>query len=90
MADLTFEMNDMKKQHKLTWTPVVEEKFAVLKSKFSEAPVRCYPDYTSEEPFILDTDFSKTNMAAVLSQVQQGGEKFIGAGARKCNQAEQN
>jgi len=29
-------------------------------------------------------------MAAILSQKQEGEERFIGAGARKCNQAEKN
>ena len=55
-----------------------------------EAPLWSYPDYTSTEPFILDTDWSKTNMVAILSQVQGGEEKFIGVGARKCCGAEQN
>ncbi len=90
VADLTFEMNEMKKDAKLNWKPEAEEKFRILKEKFQEAPLRAYPDYTSPEPFILDTDFSKTNVAAILSQKQNGEEKFIGAAARKCNQAEQN
>ena len=67
-----------------------EKKFQALKDHFTDAPLRSYPDYTSDEPFILDTDWSKTNMAAILSQVQGGEEKFIGAGARKCCGAEQN
>jgi len=90
VADLTYEMNDMKKGAQLQWTSEVREKFETLKKRFAEAPLRSYPDYSSDTPFILDTDFSKTNMAAVLSQVQRGEEKFIGAGARKCNTAERN
>ena len=69
----------MKKHPKSKWTPDTEKKFQALKAHFTEAPLRSDPDYTSEEPFILDTDWSKTNMAAILSQVQ-GGEEFIGAG----------
>ena len=90
VADLTYEMNEMKNGAKLTWTEKAAQKFQDLKARFREAPLRSYPRYESEEPFILDTDFSKTNLAAILSQVQDGQEKFIGAGARKCNQAEQN
>ena len=80
IAELTFEMNSMRKHLKPKWTPDTEKKFQTLKAHFTEAPLRSYPDYTSEEPFILDTDWSKTNMAAILSQVQGGEEKFIGAG----------
>ena len=90
IAELTFEMNDMKKGSGLKWDAKVEQKFEQLKKRFESAPLRCYPDYTSEEPFILDTDFSSTALAAVLSQIQEGKESFIGAGARKCNKAEQN
>ena len=66
VADLTFEMNDMKKENKLEWTPGVIEKFELLKQKFREQPLRSYPDYSSDKPFIFDTDFSKTNMADAL------------------------
>jgi len=90
VADLTFEMNDMKKENKLKWTPEVIRKFEKLKERFSEQPLHSYPDYSSDKPFILNTDFSKTNMAAILSQEQNCEERFIGACARKCNQSEQN
>ncbi len=90
VADLTYEMNEMKKAVKLTWTEKAVEKFELLKARFKAAPLRSYPNYESGEPFILDTDFSKTNLAAILSQKQGSSEKFIGAGARKCNKAEQN
>jgi hypothetical protein len=83
IAELTFEMNDMKKGGGLKWDANVEQKFEQLKKRFESAPLRCYPDYTSEEPFILDTDFSSTALAAVLSQIQEGKESFVGAGARK-------
>jgi len=69
---------------------LAEEKFNQLKERFRAAPLQGYPDYSSPGPFILDTDFSKTNLAAILSQEQEGVEPFLGAGARKCNAAEQN
>ena len=90
IADLTYEMNQMKKENKLVWTPEVQEKFETLKRSFNKAPLRSYPDYGSAKPFILDTDFSSTNLAAILSQEQDGQERFIGACARKCNRAEFN
>jgi hypothetical protein len=90
IAELTFEMNDMKKGNKLQWNDKVIAKFETLKKRFAAAPLRRYPDYTTQKPFILDTDFSSTAMAAILSQEQDGEERFIGAGARKCNKAEQN
>merc|ERR1711994_1220696 len=44
----------------------------------------------SEEPFILDTDWSSTNSAAVLSQKQDGKEVFLGCMAKKNGKSEQN
>jgi hypothetical protein len=90
IAELTFEMNDMKKGNKLEWNDKTKGKFRTLKQRFETAPLRRYPDYTTDKPFVLDTDFSSTAMAAILSQEQDGQERFIGAGARKCNKAEQN
>ena len=49
-----------------------------LKGLFQKCPLRAYPIYDSEHPFILDTDFSATAVGGVLSQVQGGSERFIG------------
>ena len=57
---------------------------------FADKPLRGYPQYSNPEPFILDTDYSSTNLAAVLSQKQNGKEVFLGCVARKCNKAQQN
>ena len=87
-AHLTHEMNKMKTGAKLEWTPPTQEKFQQLKECFQREPVRGYPQYENPEPFILDTDFSATNMAAVLSQKQDGKEVFLGCVAKKCSTAE--
>ena len=87
-GNLTAEMNKMKMETQVTWTEATEEKFKKLKQCFKEAPLRGYPDYNSPEPFILDTDYSALNMAAVLSQKQNGREVFLGCVAKKCNQAQ--
>ena len=77
-------MSRMWKGTKFKQTLDTEKKFQVLKEHFLTAPLQNYLDYTSDEPFILDMDWSTTNMAAILSQVQDRKERFFGAEARKC------
>lgn len=89
-AHLTFEMNKMKKDKIVQWTEETKKKFEDLKTCFVTAPTRGYPRYDTEHPFILDTDFSSTNLAAVLSQVQDGAERFLGCASRKCSKPEQH
>ena len=87
-ADLTCEMQKMKNSNIVEWTDVTKQKFEKLKQCFKEGPVRGYPDYESKHRFILDTDWSATNFACVLSQIQDGREKFLGCVAKKCNKTE--
>ena len=87
---LTNEMNAMKKETKLTWDENLEEKFKKLKEEFTKAPIRSYPDYNNEEPFELATDFSADNIAVILSQQQNGKERFIAAAERKTTRYERN
>ena len=90
-SHLTFEMNKMKTNTgELTWSDEVIQKFEKLKKCFQTAPLRGYPDYQSKEPFILDTDWSATNSAGVLSQVQNGKEVFLGCTAKKNNKCQAN
>lgn len=89
-ADLTYEMNKMKTGTQLEWTEATKDKFERLKICFKDGPLRGYPQYMNPEPFILDTDFSATNMAAVLSQKQNGKEVFLGCVAKKCSKPESN
>jgi hypothetical protein len=74
----------------IKWTDIEIQNFEELKKAFKEQPVRGFPDYESQHPFILDTDWSSTNMAAVLSQMQGDQEKFIGCVAKKCSKTEEN
>ena len=55
----------------IQWSEEEKKDFFNLKEAFRVQPVQGFPDYESEHPFILDTDWLATNMAAVLSQ-QQG------------------
>ena len=89
-SQLTNEMNSMRKEKQLVWTEEMERKFKILKEEFSKMPVRSYPDYHSEEPFQLALDFSKDNVAAILSQVQGGQERFLAAAGRKTTKYERN
>ena len=89
-SSLTSELNKARKNNYIDWTDKMKNNFEELKNKFETGPVRGYPDYKNPEPFILDTDFSAINMAAVLSQKQQGKEVFLGCVAQKCNQAQQS
>lgn len=89
-ADLTYEMNKMKTATQLEWTDSTKAKFEKLKSCFKDGPLRGYPQYDNPEPFYLDSDYSATNMACVLSQKQNGKEVFLGCVAKKCSKPESN
>jgi transposase InsO family protein len=90
-ASLTHRLNSHRNDKgEIQWTEEEKEDFRKLKEAFKSKPVRGFPDYDSEEPFVLDTDWSATNMAAILSQVQAGQERFLACVAKKCNAAEQN
>ena len=89
-SNLTCEMNGVRMQKKLEWTDVMEKKFNILKQKFAEYPLRSYPRYDVPEPFQVTTDWSQKNIAGILSQVQEGQERFIAAHGRKCSKHEAN
>ena len=52
--------------------------------------IQAFPDFKIGNPFILTTDWSQENIAGVLSQVQDGEERFLGCWGRKCNKYERN
>ena len=90
-SHLTNEMNGMKKLIKIIWTPELIAKIRTLKEMFLESPLRAFPDYDSEHPFVLYVDFSSTNLAAVLTQVQQDNkEHLIGCVAHKTTKGQSN
>ena len=87
---LTNRMNTMKKADKFIWTEDMEKDFVELKKEFTAGKIQAYPDFDSAEPFILTTDWSAQNIAGVLSQKQEGVERFIGCFGRKCNTYEKH
>ena len=89
-AKLTCKMNSLKKGKVLEWNQELQEDFEALKQQFQEGRIQAYPRYDSEEPFILTTDWSQDAIAGILSQKQDGEEKFIGAWGRKCSKHERN
>jgi hypothetical protein len=64
--------------------------FKQLKSNLLHAPIRAYPRFDSEHPFILDTDWSQENRAvgAVLNQFQSGKERVMAYSASKLTVAQ--
>lgn len=64
--------------------------FQLLKEQLLKAPILAYPQFDSNEPFILDTDWSADNNAvgAVLSQKQEGIERVICYGAKRLTKAQ--
>ena len=87
-AELTAPMNEQKKRLKLEWTEDMEKKFRTLKEEFVKGPVRAAPQFNTDSPFQLTTDFSSVAIAAILSQVQNGTEKMIACAGRKTTSAE--
>jgi hypothetical protein len=63
-----------------------------LKQALLTSPVLAYAQFDSEEPIILDTDWSgdANTIGGVLSQKQCGREKVIAYGALKLSQSQQN
>ena len=49
---LTNRMNSLKKAEKFVWTGHMEKDFL----EFSAGRIQAYPDFASDEPFILTTD----------------------------------
>ena len=87
---LTNRMNSMKKAEKFEWSEDMEKDFLELKSEFKAGRIQAYPDFDSTEPFILTMDWSALNIAGVLSQKQDGVERFLACWGRKCNRYEKH
>ena len=83
-------LNKLRNEKTLNLSPEDIKNINVLKDLFQKCPLRTYPIYDSEHPFILDTDFSATAVGGVLSQVQGGSERFIGCFSKSCDSAQSN
>ena len=65
----------------------MEKDFLELKAEFSAGQIQACRDFDSDEPFILTTSLT---IAGVLSQKQEGVERFLGCWGRKCNHYERH
>ena len=87
-SQLMAPLNSQRKEKKINWTAECQRNFELIKQKFQEYPLRSVPDFTSDEPFRITTDWSDQAVGVVLSQVQQGKERMIACGGRKCTPGE--
>ena len=83
-------MNRIKKTAKFLWNKEIERDFIDLKKAFTEGGIQAFSDFGVGDSFILTIDWSKENIPGVLSQVQDGKERFLGCWGRKCNKYERN
>ncbi len=74
----------------LVMPEVAVQAFNCLRQKLCEAPILAFPDFSSPEMFIVDSDWSQEcgAIGGVLSQVQDGEERVILFGGRKLSPAE--
>ena len=89
-ARLTARMNGERNHDKVQWTEEMEQDFEHIKAQFGKKPIRAYPDYSNPNPFRVTTDYSQYNVAGILSQEQDGKERFIAATGRKCSHTEKD
>ena len=54
---MTNRMNSLKKAEKFVWTEYMAKNFLELKAEFSAGQIQAYPDFDSDEPVILTTDW---------------------------------
>ena len=80
---LTNRLNGTKKTEKFLWNEKIEKYFVELKKAFTEGGIQAFPVFEVGDPFILTSIWSKENITGVLSQVQDGRERFLGCWGRK-------
>ena len=62
--------------------------FRKIKEEFRKDTLRAYPDFETDKPFILETDWSHLGVGAILKQEQGGVERFIACKSRANNKHE--
>jgi hypothetical protein len=78
----------LRKDVQFKWEGRQQAAFEKLKEILCSDQVLAYPDFNSQ--FILTTDASKSGVAAILSQVQNGVERPISYASRQLNRAKMN
>ena len=72
------------------WNREIERAFIELKKAVTEGGIQAFPDFRVGDLLILTIDWSKENIAEVLSQVQDEQERFLRCWGRKYNKYMQN
>ena len=93
-ASLTAEMLAMTSHNRFKWL----DKHTILFEKLKQAFLNALPhkrlvvneETKAYDKLILSIDFSSTAVTAVLGQIQDGREQFIGAASRKCLEYEKS
>ena len=68
---MTAGLNAVKRNKIIEWTENLVHCFNAVKTIFTQAPCRASPDFSVHfKPFILNIDFSKLAVGAVLNQEQ--------------------
>jgi hypothetical protein len=70
----------------IPWSEECEASFQKLKAAMSSYPVLQFPYF--DDPFILETDASKTRIAGILMQERKNGKVVISYFSRVCSPAE--
>ena len=78
----------LKKDLEFNWDGACQAAFEDLKQRLMQSPILKRPDFSL--PFILQTDWSKEAIAAVLCQVQDGREHPIAYASRALTPTESN
>lgn len=91
-TDVTGKGDKEEEKRPLDVNDEMEKAFYFLRQSLTKAPILAYPQFDSEEPFILDTDWShdSNTIGAVLSQKQDGHERVICYGAKKLGKSALN
>ncbi len=79
-------------KQKLVVTEAMAKAFETLKRALTTAPILGFPYFKGPMAgqFILDTDFCQTQIAGILSQMQDGKETVIAYGSKKLNKSQRN
>jgi hypothetical protein len=75
----------------LVLTPAAKESFEYMRGALLRAPILAHTQFHSDQPFIVDIDWStnQNTIGACLSQVQDGKERVICYGQRNCQSHKQ-
>ena len=83
-------LTSIKKSPTFQFNEEARKSFEALKQALISAPILAFPRFDTEEPFILDTDWSSESIGGQLSQIQDGREVVIQYGSRKLGKYELN